>query len=63
MFATIENDLQVQAIPRVSWEEFFKISLGLHDVFSRSEFPPRGEAVDVGVHGKSGHAKRLGHHD
>ena len=44
-------------------KEFLQVALGLFDVFSGGEFPAVGEAVDVRVHRKRGHAEGLRHDD
>ena len=63
MFAAVENNLEVEAIPRVAGEEFFQIALGDDHIFPGGEFPAGGESVDVGIYGKCWDAERLGHHD
>lgn len=63
VFAAVENNLEVEAVPRVAGEEFLQVALGDDDVFSGGEFPAGGEAVDVGVDGKCRDAERLRHHD
>lgn len=63
VFAAVEDDLEVELVPGVAWEEFFEVAFGLFDVFGGAEFPSFGEAVDVGVHGEGGDAEGLGHDD
>ncbi len=63
MFAAVEDDLEVEFVPGVAWEEFFEVAFGLDDVFTGGEFPACGEAVDVGIDGKGGDAEGLGHDD
>ena len=63
MFTAVEDDLEVELVPGFAGEELFEVALGLFDVFAGREFPAFCEAVDVGIHRESGHAKGLGHND
>ncbi len=61
MFAAVEDDLQVQAVPGRFGEQPLQVALGLHNAAARGQFPALGESVDVGVDRKTWHAKGLGH--
>ena len=61
MLAAVEDDLQVELVPLLLGKAFFQVALGLFDVLALGELPALGEAVDVSVDGKGGHAEGLGH--
>ncbi len=62
MFSAVEDDLEVELVPRFFGENFFKIAFGLDDVFSAAELPSFGEAVDMGVDWKCWDSESLCHH-
>lgn len=63
VLATVEDDPQVQGVPRFAGEELFQVALGLGDIFRLAEFPAAREPVDVGVDREGGHPEGLGHDD
>lgn len=61
VFASIENDLQMQGIPAGFWKNGFQIRFGLDDIFATGELPSLGEAMNVSIDWKGWHPKGLGH--
>lgn len=61
MFASVEDDAEVELIPLFFGKELFQVGFGLGDAFAAAETPAFGEAVDMGIHGECGHAKGLRH--
>ena len=61
MFTAEVNHLQMAAAPLLLRENLFQVALRLLHIFATGQPPARGEAVNVGIHGKSGLAKGLVH--
>ena len=60
VFATIENDLEVEVVPAFAREEPFEVFFCLLDATPIGQAPPLGEAMDMGIDRKGRHAKGLG---
>ncbi len=63
VFSSVEDDLQVEFVPRAFGKEIFEISFGFENRFSLCQFPAFCKSMDVGVHRKAWYTERLGHHD
>ncbi len=63
MLSPVENDLKVEFVPGLTGEGALQGFFGFDDVLPGGEFPPLGEAMDVGVDGKCGDAEGLAHDD
>lgn len=61
--ASVEDDLEVEFVPRFDGEDAFEVAFGLGDGASVAEAPAFGEAVDVGIDWEAGDAEGLGHDD
>jgi hypothetical protein len=62
MFTSKIDDLQVQFVPFILWEEPLAVFLSLHYVFSIGKPPAVYQAMNVCVNRKSQMSKSLRHH-
>ena len=61
VLAAVEDDLQVELVPLVLWEEPLGVALGLLHVLPVGEIPAVHQAVDVGVDREGRDAEGLRH--
>jgi hypothetical protein len=61
MLSSVIDDLQMQLGPGFLREVLFQVMFGLDDVLAASQFPSRGQAVNMRIDGKGGFAESLAH--
>ena len=61
VFASVENDLQVEFIPPLFGKEFFGVPFGLLHAFAAGQLPTGHQPVNVRVYRKSRYTEGLAH--
>src|SRR5690606_7072414 len=59
MFATVKDNLQMKVVPIFDREKPFEILFGLGNIFTRSQSPALGKAMNMGIERKGRNPKSL----
>ena len=62
IFPPVKDNLKMELTPGIPWEKGFQVLFGLFNARAIGQFPPLGEAMNVGINCECRMPEGLGHH-